>query len=43
MTTLLAMLFAVAFPLVGLVIALRAIRKPDRDDFFDNPDDWGAM
>lgn len=30
-------------PIAALLIAVRAVQQPDLDDFFDDPDDWGAV
>ena len=43
MTTALTISALVAFPLIALIIAIRAMRRPDRDDFLDDPDHWGAQ
>lgn len=43
MTTALTIAGLATFPLVALVIVVRAIRRPDHDDFLDDPDHWGAM
>lgn len=42
MMTLLSIVGLLVFPLLALFIALRAIQRPERDEFLDDPDQWGA-
>lgn len=43
MTTLLTVAGLLLFPLIALAIGVRAIMRPDRDDFLDDEKDWGAQ